>query len=262
MLTGFWTLIIVMALAAICFVAIPLLHHKKRLGPAGIAAMLPLFSVGIYLIVGSPQAADVDSVMITRPPASTGHSRPNNNSVASVSSMVDGLAARVKDDPNDAKSWLLLARSYQHLRRIPEATAAYERAAELGEFNEKLAALTETTVAEDSIGARISGHLRLSERSKAIVKPTDTVFVFARAAGGPSTPVAVVQRSAADLPLDFALTDSQAISPELKISTATEVVVTARMSRSGIATEALRGLEATSDVIVVAENRHLELTID
>lgn len=262
MLTGFWTLIIVMALAAICFVVIPLLQHKRQFGSAGLAAILPLFSVGLYHFVGSPQAADVDSMIFTRPLASTAHSRQKNNSVASVASMVDGLAARLKDDPNDAGSWLLLARSYQHLQRIPEAKAAYERAAALGEYNEELAALTETSVAVDFIGARVSGILRLSERSKAIVKPTDTVFVFARAVGGPSTPVAVLQLAATDLPLDFTLNDSQAMSPDLKLSTAAEVVVTARISRSGIASEALKGLEAKSDMIVVAENRQLDLTID
>ena len=176
--------------------------------------------------------------------------------------MVDGLAARLNDNPDDAKSWLLLARSYRHLQRIPEAKAAYERAAALGEYDEELAELTQTSAAEDFIGTRVAGNLRLSERSKAIVKPTDTVFVFARAVGGPPTPVAVTQRSATDLPLDFTLNDSQAISPDLKLSTATEVVVTARISRPGIATEALKGLEAKSDVIVVTENRQLDLTID
>jgi hypothetical protein len=47
----------------------------------------------------------------------------------------------------------------------------------------------------------------------------------------------------------------------VKLSDFEEVVVTARITRGGDATVALQGLEAKSDTILVAANRHLNLTI-
>ena len=75
-------------------------------------------------------------------------------------------------------------------------------------------------------------------------------------------PVAVLQRPVSDLPLDFLLNDSQAMSADMKLSNYEQVTVTARISRSGVATEALQGLEAKSEVVVVAENPHLNLIIE
>jgi cytochrome c-type biogenesis protein CcmH len=42
--------------------------------------------------------------------------------------MVDSLARRLKEHPNDADGWVLLARSYQALGRFPEAADAYAHA--------------------------------------------------------------------------------------------------------------------------------------
>ena len=65
-------------------------------------------------------------------------SSPTHKSVGSVASLVDGLAERLKQNPDDSKSWLLLARSYRHLNRIPEARDAYNNAAAFGEYDAEL----------------------------------------------------------------------------------------------------------------------------
>ena len=250
---------VAMGFLAFGFIAAPLLKHNRRLGLTGAAVILPLFSVGMYLTVGSPQAAGIEPPEhATRPAASP----PQSKTVGSVASMIDGLAARLNDNPDDGKSWLLLARSYKHLQRGAEARDAYEHAVALGEYDEELAALSGSPVPEESSAAQIFGQLQLSERSKEIVMPTDTVFIFARAVGGPPMPVAVLQRPASDLPLDFLLNDTQAMSATAKLSNYEQVVVTARISRSGVAADALQNLEARSEPIVVAENRHLNLIIE
>ena len=255
----FWVVTLVMALLAASFVAMPLAQDKRRAGVAGIAIALPVFSVGLYGFVGSPQAAGVD---IQEHASKSTVAAPQKKSVGSVASMIDGLSTRLKDNPDDGKSWLLLARSYNHLQRVPDAIDAYQHAVALGEYDADLAALTGSKSSGDLAVAQVFGNVRLSERSTQIVLPTDTVFIFARAVGGPPMPVAVLQRPASDLPLDFLLADSQAISAEAKLSDYEQVVVTARVSRSGVATDALQGLQAKSDVIVVAENRHLNLIIE
>jgi len=262
MSTGFGFSIIVMVVLAIGFVAAPLSRQHPRIGPASVALALPLFSIGLYLIIGSPQAAVFDATDERPSQASNSASVAKSKPVGSVASMIDGLATRLQQDPNDGKSWLLLARSYKHLKRMPEARDAYKHAAALGEYDEELAALSGLPDFATESGPQIFGNVQLSEKSREIVLPTDTVFIFARAVDGPPMPVAVLQRPVSDLPLDFLLNDSQAMSADAKLSNYKRVIVTARISRSGVATDALQGLKAKSEMIVVAENRHLNLTIE
>jgi cytochrome c-type biogenesis protein CcmH len=63
--------------------------------------------------------------------------------------------------------------------------------------------------------------------------PDDSVFIFARAATGPRMPLAILRKKVSDLPLDFSLDDSMAMSPASRLSSASQVVVGARISKSG-----------------------------
>lgn len=88
-------------------------------------------------------------------------------------------------------------------------------------------------VANDAGAAALAGEVVLSPALAARVGPDDTLFVFARAAQGPRMPLAIVKRSAAELPLRFRLDDAMAMAPNLRLSGFAEVVVGARISRSG-----------------------------
>ena len=81
--------------------------------------------------------------------------------------------------------------------------------------------------------ARLRGEVRLAPALAEKVSPTDTVFIFARAAQGPQMPLAVLRKQVRDLPVAFALDDSMAMSPALMRSGFAEVVVAARVSKSG-----------------------------
>ena len=81
--------------------------------------------------------------------------------------------------------------------------------------------------------ARIRGRVSLAPALATRALPTDTVFIFARAADGPRMPLAILKRTVAELPFEFTLDDSMAMSPEMKLSKFASVVVGARVSRSG-----------------------------
>ena len=83
-----------------------------------------------------------------------------------------------------------------------------------------------------SRAAGVSGTVTLAPALVTRVAPTDTVFVFARSAEGGRMPLAVVRATVADLPLHFKLDDSMAMTT-MKLSDAKQVIVGARISKSG-----------------------------
>jgi len=80
---------------------------------------------------------------------------------------------------------------------------------------------------------RITGTISLSKAMKAHANPNDTLFVLARAANGPPMPLAVIRKQVKDLPLQFSLDDRMAMSPQMKLSNFDQVIVIARITKSG-----------------------------
>jgi len=76
---------------------------------------IPALALAVYLLVGNPGAID--------PQAAHGFT------ARQVEAMVERLATRLKDHPDDAEGWKLLGRSYSVLGRFQEAAHAYAKAA-------------------------------------------------------------------------------------------------------------------------------------
>jgi cytochrome c-type biogenesis protein CcmH len=100
-------------------------------------------------------------------------------------------------------------------------------------------------------GATVKGRVELSASLVGKASPNDTLFVFARAAQGPRMPLALMKRTVKDLPLEFALDDSMAMMPNLKLSNFSSVVIGARVSKAGDAMPASGDLQGFSQPVKV-----------
>jgi cytochrome c-type biogenesis protein CcmH len=91
--------------------------------------------------------------------------------------------------------------------------------------------------------------------------PDDAVFIFARAAQGPKMPLAVMRKQVKDLPANFALDDSMAMTPEMKLSNFPEIVIGARVAKSGNAVPQSGDLEGFSTPVKLGASG-VTVTID
>jgi len=103
---------------------------------------------------------------------------------------------------------------------------------------ERLTAAGETLpeAPASAIAAALKVRVELAASLKGKVQPSDTVFIFARAVSGPPMPLAVKRLTVADLPAEVALSDADAMMPQLKLSNFPQVQLVARISRAGNAT--------------------------
>ena len=92
--------------------------------------------------------------------------------------------------------------------------------------------------------------------------PEATLFVFARAASGPPMPLAIQRLKASQLPATVTLDDSTSMMPSMRLSKFTEVVVGARISKSGNAMPRSGDLETLSAPVASSRTEPIALTID
>ncbi len=93
-------------------------------------------------------------------------------------------------------------------------------------------------------------------------KADDTLFIFARAASGPRMPLAIKKKQVRDLPIAVSLDDSMAMSPQLSLSRFEQVIISARISRSGRAMPEGGDLVGTSAVIHTQDVTSVKINID
>jgi cytochrome c-type biogenesis protein CcmH len=305
--------------------------RPSRMLVAGLSSLVVMVACAGYLWTGAPELI----AGVPRPPAAAEAAPAQVPSQEQIAAMVEKLAARLKETPDDAQGWSMLARAYAVLGRVDDAVPAYAkavalrgddaslladyadvlavrngrkldgepmklvaRALQIAPDNPKALALAGTAAFDNkdyanavvhwekllqavpagsdyraqvqagiaearqlgklppstalaandanappaaapsaaAKGASVSGSVSIAAALVARAAPGDTVFVFARAAEGPRLPLAVLRKQVKDLPFDFELDDSMAMSPAAKLSGAAQVVVGVRVSKSGDAT--------------------------
>lgn len=107
----------------------------------------------------------------------------------------------------------------------------------------------------------VEGNIQLDPKLAKSAKPTDTVYIFARAAQGPRMPLAVFKAKVSDLPLKFRLDDSMAMQPGMNLSHFDQVIVVARISASGEPMAQKGDLEGLSKPVSPGKDK-VDITID
>lgn len=102
----------------------------------------------------------------------------------------------------------------------------------------------------------------LSPRLATRADPNEPVFIFAKAAEGPSMPLAIVRKRVKDLPVTVTLDDSMAMMPPMKLSRFPRVVLGARVAKSGNAKGAPGDLEGWSEPVQIGQTKNHRLVID
>ncbi len=204
---------------------------------------------------------------------------------------VQALEQAVEIDPTHIKSlWLLGTAGYQN-REYPVALKYWERlyAALPADSQEKgqvlanlndvrglmgMAPMTTQSSAPSSpaspteqaevpvVDARVQGSVALGGAVAAQALPEDTVYVFARAATGPRMPLAIIRKQVKDIPFDFTLDDSLAMNPSMKLSSVTDVIIGARVSKTGNAMPQPGDLEVLSSAVKVVGGSPVNLVIN
>jgi cytochrome c-type biogenesis protein CcmH len=109
---------------------------------------------------------------------------------------------------------------------------------------------------------RLRVSVALAPALKDKLDPEATLFVFARAASGPPMPLAIQRLKAAQLPVTVELDDGMAMMPNMKLSKFPQVVIGARVSKSGNAMPQSGDLQTLSAPTDVARKDTVALTID
>jgi cytochrome c-type biogenesis protein CcmH len=182
-----------------------------------------------------------------------------------------------QDPDNQIALWLVASgamqagdgqRASQHFRRLArQFPAGSESATMLKDYIAQAEGVSVDQVTIDrpepeASGPELTVRVSLSGNLAPQAEPDDTVFIFARSPEGPPMPVAAVRKTVADLPVEVTLSDAQAMTPQRKLSQQEQVVVGARVSKSGRPMAASGDLQGLSDPIAVADGKHVSVTID
>jgi cytochrome c-type biogenesis protein CcmH len=157
-----WIVLALLSLVALAFVILPLYRSSARLSP--------LLATVIILVVGS-SAVLYNEIGQPGVPSGAG-------ATIDSSEVVDSLAERLKDNPDDVDGWILLGRSYQSMQQFDEAIAAYEKALELEQGqNARTMVSLGIALMESQGGQQSDRSIRLFENALTL-KPNDPNALF------------------------------------------------------------------------------------
>jgi len=115
---------------------------------------------------------------------------------------------------------------------------------------------------ERDTGPSLQVRVTLDPSLEGEVADQDTVFIFANALDGPPMPLAVARKTVAELPASVTLSDSQAMTPQAKLSDFDRVTVGARVSSTGDPLPQPGDLEGESSPVATDSSQTINVTIN
>jgi cytochrome c-type biogenesis protein CcmH len=157
-----------------------------------------------------------------------------------------------------------IAQSVQH--QIASAEAARDGRAPPEEEDAAAASEAATTPAAppaaSADGPQLTVKVSLDAKLKGKLAPDDVLFVYAKAASGPPMPIAIQRLQASQLPVTVTLTDGMGMMPSMKLSQFPQVIIGARVSKSGNAIAQSGDLQTISKPMANTSATPIELNID
>lgn len=98
--------------------------RKRPWSALAVGLLVPGLAIAMYLSVGEPNALDPTQQIAQNEGA-------HDVTPEQVEGMVQALAQRLQNDPDNIEGWVMLARSYNALGRYPQASDAYARVIQL-----------------------------------------------------------------------------------------------------------------------------------
>jgi cytochrome c-type biogenesis protein CcmH len=172
---------------------------------------------------------------------------------------------QAQDFPTTLEYWKRL------LQVFPKGSENYiQMQKNIGEMQQKLGLPVDTEIVATNVsattaeagGVQVAGVVTLDDALALNASIDDTLFVFARAATGPRMPLAIIKKKVKDLPLTFALNDSMAMSPATKLSNFQEIIIGARISKSGNAMPQSGDLHGSFGPVNIGDATGVEIIID
>jgi cytochrome c-type biogenesis protein CcmH len=176
---------------------------------------------------------------------------------------------QAQDYPTTLEYWKRLAAIF------PKDSDNYKQMQKnIGEMQQKLglpidteimaaanASATNTSATAAAVGGvQVTGVVTLADALALNASIDDTLFVFARAATGPRMPLAIIRKKVKDLPLT--LNDSMAMRPDMKISNFQEIIIGARISKSGNAMPQSGDMQGSFGPVNIGDASGVEIIID
>lgn len=173
--------------------------------------------------------------------------------------------------PEEPAVLSLLGMNAYHLGQWQEAINYWERALEQNISSGARQSLQEGLseayrqlgqTPEPASGPGFWVDLSLSNAANLLTDPRATLFVFVRRAEGGGAPLAATRLTVADLPTRVYLSDQQAMAEDNLLSSATEVVIQARVAMGGTPEAQEGDWQGSTGVLTVDGQQQVELIIN
>lgn len=135
---------------------------------------MPVLAISFYAYLGEADLIEGGKKQVAAP---AGHDRAAKGKVASIEEMVEKLAARMKDKPDNAEGWFMLGRSYMSMGRYKEAVDALEKTNKLAP-NNPIIMLRYADALTMLRGGRLSGKPFELIKKAVELKPDDTTGLW------------------------------------------------------------------------------------